>query len=126
MLYNWVFISSLLWFSLSLTFYCLHKHEKQCRQNFAVAIFIYGSSMTANAECHCKFRGLETKTKYFFLLHGWFPIKFVFTYNISLLWWEINFRSSHWSSVKKVFINISQNSQENVCARVSFLIKLQA
>ena len=29
-------------------------------------------------------------------------------------------------SVKKVFIEISQNSQENTCTRVSFLIKLQA
>ena len=29
-------------------------------------------------------------------------------------------------SVKKVFIKISQNPQENTCARVSFLIKLQA
>ena len=26
---------------------------------------------------------------------------------------------------KKVFLEISQNSQENICARVSFLIKLQ-
>ena len=29
-------------------------------------------------------------------------------------------------SVKKVFLKISQNSQKNTCARVSFLIKLQA
>ena len=29
-------------------------------------------------------------------------------------------------SVEKVFLEISQNSQENICARVSFLIKLQA
>ena len=29
-------------------------------------------------------------------------------------------------SVKKVFLEISQNSQENTCARVYFLIKLQA
>ena len=29
-------------------------------------------------------------------------------------------------SVKKVFLEISQNSQENICARVSFLIELQA
>ena len=29
-------------------------------------------------------------------------------------------------SVKKVFFEISQNSQENVCARASFLIKLHA
>ena len=29
-------------------------------------------------------------------------------------------------SVKKVFLEISQNSKENTCARVPFLIKLQA
>ena len=29
-------------------------------------------------------------------------------------------------SVKKVSLEISQNSQENTCARVYFLIKLQA
>ena len=29
-------------------------------------------------------------------------------------------------SVKKAFLEIFQNSQENTCARVSFLIKLQA
>ena len=29
-------------------------------------------------------------------------------------------------SVKNVFLEISQNSQENTCVRVSFLIKLQA
>ena len=29
-------------------------------------------------------------------------------------------------SVKKVLLVISQNSQENTCARVSFLTKLQA
>ena len=28
--------------------------------------------------------------------------------------------------VKKVFLQISENSQENTCARASFLIKLQA
>ena len=57
---NWVFILSLLWFSRSFTFYCLHKNKKQCRQNFAFMIFIYGSSVMANAECHCRFRGLHT------------------------------------------------------------------
>ena len=29
-------------------------------------------------------------------------------------------------SVKKLFLEISENSQKNACARVSFLIKLQA
>ena len=32
----------------------------------------------------------------------------------------------HRCSVKKMFLEISQNSHENTCARVSFLIKLQA
>ena len=36
-------------------------------------------------------------------------------------------RSGHqMCSVKTVFLEISQNSQENTCARDSFLIKLQA
>ena len=30
------------------------------------------------------------------------------------------------SSMKKVFLNIPQNSQENICAGVFFAIKLQA
>ena len=39
--------------------------------------------------------------------------------------WKVG--SSHQScSVKKVFLEISQNSQESTCARVSFLIKVQA
>ena len=29
-------------------------------------------------------------------------------------------------SVKKLFLKTSENSQENTCARVSFLLKLQA
>ena len=29
-------------------------------------------------------------------------------------------------SVKKVFLEISKNSHENTCARISFLVKLQA
>ena len=37
-----------------------------------------------------------------FLLYGWFLMKFVLTCNISLVWWEKNFRSIHWRcSVKK-------------------------
>ena len=37
------------------------------------------------------------------------------------------YRSSHRRcSVKKVFLEISRNSQENTCTRVSFLIKLKA
>ena len=39
---------------------------------------------------------------------------------------QMKFRSTQRCSVKKVFLQISQNSQENTCARVYFLIKLQA
>ena len=39
---------------------------------------------------------------------------------------EIDRNSHHRCSVKKIFLENSQNSQENTCARVSFLIKLQA
>ena len=35
-------------------------------------------------------------------------------------------QSSRGALGKKVFLEIPQNSQENTCARVSFLIKLQA
>ena len=66
MQYNWVFILSLLWFSLSFTFYCLHKHEKQCQQNFAIVIFIYGNFMATNAECRRKFRGCGKELIYSF------------------------------------------------------------
>ena len=40
-------------------------------------------------------------------------------------WWQLEAatRGVLW---KKVFFKVSQNSQENTCARVSFLIKLQA
>ena len=39
----------------------------------------------------------------------------------------LNDRSNHWRcSGKKVFLEFSQNSQENNCTRVSVLIKLQA
>ena len=45
-----------------------------------------------------------------------------FTSLLGVLW-----RSSHRRySVKKLFLEIWQNSQENTCARVSFLIKLHA
>ena len=40
-----------------------------------------------------------------------------------ILWAEVATRGVLW---KKVFLEISQNEQENTCARVSFLIKLEA
>ena len=60
--------------------------------------------------------------------------------NVHLLWWLSNDRGwwqvlhvaqnieavVHRCSLKKVFLEILQNSQENTCVRVSILIKLQA
>ena len=40
--------------------------------------------------------------------------------------WKVTEAVAQSCSVKKVFLEISQNSQEKTCARVSFLIKLQA
>ena len=51
------------------------------------------------------------------LIHGWFTIKFTFTNNISLVWWEINFRSNHSRcSVKKgVLKNFSKSTGKHLC-----------
>ena len=47
--------------------------------------------------------------------------------NAKIVLSHIKFRSSdRRCSIKKVFLKGSQSSQENTCARVSFLIKLQA
>ena len=43
-----------------------------------------------------------------------------------LSWWLFSEAVLRRRSVKKVFLEISQISQENTCARVSFLIKFQA
>ena len=57
-------------------------------------------------------------------------------HNLILLWWlnlfsdQYNVKSAEAATrgvlYKKVFLEISQNSQENTTARVSLLIKLQA
>ena len=49
----------------------------------------------------------------------------IFAPNLSLLH-LLQKQSSEGILLKKVFLEILQNSQENTCARVSFLIKLQA
>ena len=46
--------------------------------------------------------------------------------NFKDFWKLLTEALTHWCSVKKVFLEISQNPQENTCARISFLIKLQA
>ena len=45
---------------------------------------------------------------------------------LSECWSLLDVHSQRWCSVKKVFLEISLNSHENSCDRVSFLIKLQA
>ena len=60
--------------------------------------------------------------KCLFLLHGWFPMKFVFIYNISLVWWEIIFTSSHWRcSVKKVVLkHPAKSTGKHLCSSLFF------
>ena len=45
---------------------------------------------------------IRNKWKCLFLLHGWFPSEFVFIYNISLMWWEINSKQYYWVNRKKI------------------------
>ena len=40
-------------------------------------------------------------------------------------WFDMSEAVAYRCSVERVFLEISQNSHENACARVSFLIKLQ-
>ena len=57
---------------------------------------------------------------------------FLFTVNLlitfkTIVSHKLLFRKSHWRcSVKKVFLEISQNSQDNTCVKVSLLMKLKA
>ena len=54
------------------------------------------------------------------------PSKFLYAWATLFQKKEKNFRSNHHRcSIKKIFSKISQNSQQNTCTRVSFLIKLQ-
>ena len=46
--------------------------------------------------------------------------------SISIFFYKTTEAVAQRCSVKKVFLEISQNSQENTCARISFLIKVQA
>ena len=47
------------------------------------------------------------------------------TFHRKIIYNFIFYQAIRRCSVKKVFLEISQNSQKNTCARVSFLIKLQ-
>ena len=62
---------------------------------------------------------------FYFMLKTLFVLE-LFTFS-SWLFGYVEIKSSRPEcSVKTVFLKISQNSQEDACARVSFLIKLQA
>ena len=66
-----------------------------------------------------------------FFLWEW-NLKILILININICWNDADsrypFREAvvQRCSVKEVFLEISQNSQENTCARASFLIKLKA
>ena len=78
---------------------------------------------------------LKTVFHKFCLVHSWIPwfiymladINFSFVNcRFELVSWIYILRSSHRTcSIKKGVLKISQNSQEDTCPRVSFLIKLQ-
>ena len=60
----------------------LRKNNKLFIRSFRFALKkqFFSTSMSETSENVC-----------FYFMIGFFPMKFVFTYNISLVWWEINF-----------------------------------
>ena len=77
--------------------------------------------MICFGRCFCKFRkkdGKELISEYFCeMKKGWVRIIFFFYRSEAVV---------QRCSVKKMFLKISQNSQENTCGRVSILINLQS
>ena len=57
-----------------------------------------------------------------------FDVKLTINFKIEISFWTISVSEAATGGVqwKKMFLEILQNSQEKNCARVSFLIKLQA
>ena len=53
-------------------------------------------------------------------------VNLIFKGNQKIQYWFINAQEQQPVFYKRLFLKFSQNSQENTCARVSFLIKLQA
>ena len=47
-----------------------------------------------------------------FLFHDWFPLEFLFTYNISLMWWEISIKQQ--TSVLELIKRRSNIREKNV------------
>ena len=69
------------------------------------------------------------KLQAFFIKHLWWLFLIRHFQAITRSSSQLVNRSSHQScrcSIRKMSLKISQNSQENTCVRVSFLIKLQA
>ena len=65
-------------------------------------------------------------TKYCWVFKVWVVVNFRMTLKVYLYMHESTEAATRRVLCKKVFLEISQNSQENTCARVLFLIKLQA
>ena len=107
--------------AIAFTIDSLKKYRTSCSQMFHVMVV---SEMSYVKELIClNTVGLLHET---LLIHE-FKNFAKLCYNCQLLFLKTFSTSSHKGcSVKKVFLEISQNSQENTCARASFLIKLQA
>ena len=87
------------------------KKEKKNRNSF----FIPPLCLIRLKSCNC------TKIVKTTFIHN-FEKKFSNLSSVSFKFCNIKYRSSHQrSSIKKVFLEVSQNSQENTCVRISFL-----
>ena len=81
------------------------------------------STILANKKCSkLPFQTNVTITRKVWKAVNWFSIQIIW---LVFIWCQHSEAVARRCSVKKVFLEISQNSEENTCARVSFLIKLQ-
>ena len=83
----------------------------------------HNSTTLANKKCSkLPFQTNVKLTRKVWKAVNWFSIQIIW---LVFIWCQHSEAVARRCSVKKVFLEISQNSQENACARVSFLIKLQ-
>ena len=96
---------------------------KCCVANCFSGKAVYSGGESTALFCFPNYEDIRKRQVTFVNRKDWQPISSSYICKNHL---EAKHRISHTCSVKKVFLEIPQNSQESTCARASILIKLQA
>ena len=123
--YSWIYKTCQFWALYGISWRCYLEKRKDWRQVYTQTANIYANGFDFfkidRILQHERLRQVKMYISLFLFHH-----LFLSSIYISLMLWEITEAVARRCSSKKVFLEISQNSQENTCARVSFLINLQA